>query len=547
MTHTLKRTFAMLLLAIFGSAILYNCEPDPDSLGQQLFDKDAATANEAVLPVIAYNINNNDSIRSDASSLLAVGGSNPVAVLGAFREGQFGMQKASYITQLRMPAIFDFGDKPVVDSVVLVIRTPANTADDTYYIADKVVAPGAYDKNDFPVDNEKIAVSIEKKTYPIFKYGNDGDAFKSMKINVHQVTPFLDAGKIEFTRSTASSVVTGELLGSGVFDGKVSTVTINRKSDNTNVFKGELGFRINLDNNFFQKNILDKKGDPVLQDAANFTRYFNGIKLSVEENNGYLFQFSPNDMQLIMYYKSDKTTNGTVARSQSKLEFNFGNGNVHLGQYTYDRSASEYAKATLFNKTTGDPRIFLQGMGGPSMGITIPENVINDLREKFKTDKAAIVGAKIRVYVDTDNTFVNAQSVVASRKFTLVPIPYKPDGVTIDYSKFSFTADTNIGFPMYYYNAKKDNNPEYYDFVVTKTIKNIIEGKDGTTTTASNDPLLINLGEFVKNPTSNGSPFGARYTTRAIDMNRVLLIGSDPANAKNSTKLVVTYSTVKNK
>lgn len=541
MTHTLKRTFAMLLLAVFGSAILYNCEPDPDSLGQQLFDKDAATGNELGLPIIAYNIINNDSIRSDASRLFATGGS-PVAVLGVFNEGQFGMQKASYITQLRLPATFDFGDKPEVDSVVLVVRTPANTANDTYYIADKVNAPGAYDKNDFPVGtgDEKATVSIEKKTYPIFKYGKDGDAFKSMKINVNEVTPFLDAGITEFTRSRGTGINTGDLLGSGVFDGNVSSVVINKKSDNTSVFEAKLGFRINLDKTFFQKKILNEKGKPVLQDAANFTRYFNGIKLSVEGNDGYLFQFSPNDMQLIMYYKSDKTENGTVTRSRSKIEFDLGGNNFHLGQYTYDRSTSVLGKTTFTKE--GDSRIFLQGMGGPSMGVKIPDNVINDLRNQYKNNKAAIMGARIRVYVDMDNTFVNAQSIAADRKFTLTNLPYKEDG-TIDYSKFSFTADMNAGFPMYYYYAKKEDTPEYYDFVVTKTIKNIVEGKDGTTTLAANDPFLFNLGAFVKNPQNSETLLGARYTTRATDMNRVVLIGSDPANDKNRIKLFVTYST----
>lgn len=545
MTHTLKRTFAMLLMAVFGSALLYNCEPDPDSLGQQLFDKDAANAHELALPIIAYNINNNDSIRSDALGLLATGGST-VGVLGAFKEGQFGMQKASYITQLRMPATYDFGDNPVVDSVVMVIRTPANTADDTYYMADKVVAPGAYDKDNFPVGNDKATVSIEKKTYPIFKYGKDGDAFKSMKINVNEVTSFLDAGKTEFTRSTASGITTGTLLGSGVFDGNVSSVVINKKSDNTPVFEAKLGFRINLDKTFFQQKILDQKGKPVLQDAANFTRYFNGIKLSVEENDGYLFQFSPNDMQLIMYYKSDKTVNGTVTRSRETINFDLGSNNFHLGQYTYDRSTSALGNAIPTFTKDGDSRIYLQGMGGPSMGVKIPDNVINDLRDNFKNNKAAIVGARIRVYVDMNNTFVNAQSTAANRKFTLTNLPYDKDG-KMDYSKLAFTSDTNAGFPLYYYYAKKDDTPEYYDIVVTKTIKNIVEGKDGTTTLASNDPLLFNLGTFVKNPQNNGNPYGARYTSRATDMNRVVLIGSDSSNEQNRIKLVVTYSTANNK
>lgn len=545
MTHTLKRTFAILLLAVFGSAILYNCEPDPDSLGEQLFNKDAATGNDTSYRVVAYNINNNDSIKSDGTRLFATGGTS-VAVLGAFKDDQFGMQKASYITQLRMPDSFDFGDKPVVDSVVLVVRTPANTADDTYYFADKVVAPGAYDKNDFLVGNDKVTVSIEKKTYPIRRYGNTDGSFKSMKINVQQVTDFIDGSKTQFTYSKGP-VGTGQLLGSATFDGNVSTVTITKKSDNTTVFDAKLGFRMNLDKTFFQENILDKKGQAVLQDAANFTRYFKGIKLSVENNDGYLFQFAPNDMEIIMYYKSDKTdSNGAVTRSQSILNFNLGGQNARLGLYEYDRAGSGYDKANKYNTTDGDGSLFVQGMGGPSIGLKIEKSTIDALKNKFSADKAGIIGAKIRVFVDKDKTFANAESVVADRKFTILP-DLDTNGKPV------LTSDLLKGFPMYYYGKATIDNVEYeyYDFVVTQTLKDIVEKPE----VASADKMLyLNLGAFVKNP--NGGIYGAQYTTRATDMNRVVLFGvdktaqPDPSNPKlnpKSIQLKVTYATANNK
>src|ERR1700750_2121816 len=140
MTHTVKRTFAMLFMAALGSALLYYCEPEADSLGEQLFLGDAAEGNVTSYPLIAYNINNNDSIRSDAGRLYSIinttGTSTGVAVIGAFFEEQFGMQKASFISQLRMSSDnFDFGKNPKVDSVVLVMK-PA-------YVEDSVQAPGA--------------------------------------------------------------------------------------------------------------------------------------------------------------------------------------------------------------------------------------------------------------------------------------------------------------------------------------------------------------------------------------------------------------------
>lgn len=538
MTHTLKRTFATLLLAIFGSAILYNCEPDPDSLGQQLFDKDAVNGTEALFPLVAYNISHNDTVRSDASKLItgmnSAGAAMTVGVLGSFTEGQFGMQKASYLTQLRMPVDnYDFnGPNPVIDSVVLVLKTPANTADNTYYISDSLKAPGAYDNNNFMVGTDKVPVSIEKKSYPVRKYGKIGGASKSMTINVHEVTTFLDTNTPSFTYSNVN-VSTGELLGSASFDGTVSTVTVTKKSDNSNLFTSDLGFRMKLSNvDFFKTHIIDKKGKPELQDASNFTRFFKGIRLSVAEDNRYLFQFSPNDMDLIMYYKYDKTDNGVVSRTQTTLKFNLGSLNAHIGQYAYDRTGSKVQTAlNSSNQTDGDARLFVQGMGGPSVGIKIKDTDIAALRKKYKDSKIGIVGAKIRVYVDGDATVSNEHYVAGDRKFTLVPPPKKDaNGVTT----YPFTSDVANGLTMYYFTKKNGDVPEYYDYTVTKTLKDFIEKSDSQ----SMDALYLDAGVFVRN--AQGAAVGAQYTTRATDANRTVLIGSDAAN-KYKIQLRVTY------
>ncbi|WP_065119678.1 DUF4270 family protein [Chryseobacterium cucumeris] len=547
MTHNLKKTFAMLVLAIFGSAFLYNCEPDPDSLGEQLFNGDAAQGNEIAYPVIAYNYDNNDSIRSDASRLISglseSGVTTNVAVLGAFTEPQFGMQRASYVTQLRMPTDnFDFnGANPKVDSVVLVVRPPANTASNTYFFEGDSLRTNTYTKTDFPVDGVATEVSIEKKTYPVRKYGKIGGASKSMKINVHEVTTFLDANNDALKRSNAS-ISTGELLGSGVFDGNVSSLSITKKSDNSIVFSGNLGFRMKLSNtNFFQTHILDKKGKPELQDAANFIRYFKGIKISVDETDRYLYQFSPNDLQVIMYYKYDKTDNGTTTRPQTTLNFNLGSANAHIGLYEYNRSGSPAAAAlAASNPNEGDERLFVQGMGGPSVVVKIKDETINELKEKLITDKVGIVSAKIRVYLDPA-TWKNTGST-EDRKFTLLNNTLNAG--KIDYSKLTFTSDLTNGLGLYYYKE----NPGYYDFVVTKTVKDIVEGKTETVGDATqpivNKPLIINAGAFAASAT--GTLLGVRNTTRAFDMNRIILTGVAKTNANpKRIQLMVTYGTKK--
>ena len=548
MTHNLKRTFAILLLAIFGSTILYNCEPDPDSLGEQLFNGDAAQGNEIAYPVIAYNYNNNDSIRSDAARLISglseTGAVSTVAVLGAFTESQFGMQRASYVTQLRMPVDnFDFnGANPKVDSVVLVVRPPANTVSNTYFFEGDSLKVNTSEKSDFPVDGVATAVSIEKKTYPVRKYGKiGGGVSKSMKINVHEVTTFLDSNDDSFKRSN-KNISTGELLGSGVFDGNISSLSITKKSDNSVVFTGNLGFRLKLSNtNFFQTHILDKKGKPELQDASNFIRYFKGIKISVDETDKYLYQFSPNDLQLIMYYKYDKTDNGTVTRPQTNLAFNLGGASAHIGLYEYNRAGTPAANAlAAINTTDGDEKLYIQGMGGPSVVVKIQDETIAKLKAIYNKDKAGILSAKVRVYLDP-LTWKNTNST-EDRKFVLVTNPLV--GNTIDFSKLAYTSDLSTGLGLY------TNNPDkgYYDFIVTKTIKDLVEEKketvNGVEQPIVNKPLLISAGTFAANAT--GTLLGVRNTTGAFDMNRIIMTGIDKTNTNpKRIQLMVTYATKK--
>ncbi|HCA07146.1 DUF4270 family protein [Chryseobacterium sp.] len=534
MTHTVKRTFAMLFVAVLGSALLYNCEPEADSLGEQLFLGGAAEGNVTSYPLVAYNINNNDSIRSDAGRLYSIinttGTSTGVAVIGAFSEGQFGMQKASFISQLRMSSDnFDFGKNPKVDSVVLVMK-PA-------FVADSVKASGAKDENVL-IGTVSTPVSTEVKTYPVnynVKYGKTklgaGGTNTLLHVNVDEITTFLDGNDNNFKYSNAT-VGTGTALGSAVFDGNVKSYTVTKKSDNSALFTADAGFRIRLDNDFFQAKILDKSGKPELQDAANFTRYFKGIKLSVTETDGYLLRFSPDDMEVVMYYTNEKNDNGTITRPQStfKLLLKGGLGNARIGKYEYDRTNSAWADARLaINSTDGDKQLFVQGMGGPSIAVKIPDTTIQDLKKLYKDNKAAIMSAKIRIYTDAAwyNKFRKAGN-------NLTIVPAKKNDVTSLLEPTNFLSDMIAGFPNWLAPGDLDKNPSYYDFTVTKAVKDIVE----TDEVKTNSPLLINMGQFIN--TAAGPLAGYKFTSRAFEMERAVFVGTDKNNP-NSIQLKVTY------
>ena len=153
MINNIQKLFKITASLVIGSVILWSCEPDADQLGSQFF-QNGAQGTETPYPVIAYNVKNNDTIRTDAARLQS-------ATLGAFTEPQFGMQKSSYVSQARLSSYApDFGANPVLDSAVLVLKP--------LYPTDSVTTTTVEDYI-YPVGT--VAAKKVVSTYPITKYG----------------------------------------------------------------------------------------------------------------------------------------------------------------------------------------------------------------------------------------------------------------------------------------------------------------------------------------------------------------------------------------
>ena len=510
MIYNMKKAFTILSMVIFGGMLVYNCEPDPDSLGEQLFLDGAAEGNEVPYDVIAYNIDNNDSIRSDAAKL-------GLATLGAFNEKQFGMQKASYYTQLRLAAYDpDFGTNAVVDSVVLVIKPTyasdslTTTTDESYVYPDGAVAA------------KKVV-----NTYPVVKYGKAKENGGKLTVKVHEVTEFLN-GYSDIAYSNKNFTVNdNEELGSKEFNGSVNAIAITKDSDGASLFTSEAGFRMKLKESFFQTKIINKKGQPELKDVASFIRYFRGLKISVLEDDGYLMQFSPSGVELIMYYKSVDA--GATTATQKKYAFSIGNGNAHIGNYTYNRTDAAVKDVSVNTK-----RLFAQGMGGNSIGIKFSPTEIDKLRKLYNDKKAGIISAKIRMYTD-DVAWYNKY-----KKQTFLPIVHK-DKDTNNKETTNFTNDLLLlsATPNFAYLRayNLDKNPAYYDFTVTQSLKEIVESGANY----ANKYFKIDMGKFLQSSTGT-TLAGYQFTSRPFSTDRAVFIGSDPSNT-NKIQLRVTYGT----
>ena len=509
--------------------MVYNCEPEPDSLGEQLFLNGAAEGVESSYDLIAYNIKNNDTIRTDAFKLLDVissSSTSSTAVLGAFNESQFGMQRASYFTQVRLAADNpDFGTNAVVDSVVLVLK-PVVSLDSI-----KTTTNESYVYPDGNVDAKKVV-----NTYPIKKYGKAKLNGGKLTLQVQEVADFMN-GVNDIVYSN-KNFATSTDLGSKEISGNASSIVITKDSDDSSLFTANTGIRIPLSPSFFQTKIINKKGQPELSDVSNFIRHFRGLKISLTDTttDGYLFQFTPNDMELIMYYKNDKLVDGVNTRPQTKYEFSVKGANMHSAYYEYNRTGATINNYAFGNTTIGDKKLYVQGMGGNSIGIKFKKEEIDKLKKLYQDDKAAIISAKIRIYTDEVewNTPYPKPTV---QDFTIVQRDKDSGGKETT----AFTTDyTSLGaafIPVRAYDT--DKNPTRYEFTVTRSLKDIVESS-----AAYNEDkyFKIDLAQFL--PNSSGTVAGYNYTSRAFSMGRTVFVGSDSSN-KDKIQLLVTYGTKK--
>lgn len=517
MIRNIQKIFRAATILGLGSVILWSCEPDPDQLGSQFF-QDGAQATEKQYPLIAYTENNNDTIRTDASRLTT-------ATLGAFNEPQFGLQKSDYVTQLRLSSSNpNFGTNPVLDSAVLVIK-PIYAADTvtTTTVADYVYPDGA-------IPSKKVV-----NNYPILKYGKTKINGKTIfNIKVEEVTEFLGSNSDQ-VRSN-KNVATGAVLGKKVFDGVVRSINITKNADNSLLYERTPAIRINLDSTYFQNKIIKMANSPELADVASFIRYIKGIKVSVEENDGYIFNFDPNAVDLTLYYKTDKVDGTTTTRTQGVYLLNAGAGNTHFNQIKINRAGTPSAAAVLVKDTiSGAPKVYAQGMGGLGIGLKIPEATIATVRTMFEKDKIGIISAKMRIYTDAsswNNSYKKPENFVVKQKVNKVDLNTFLEDMSSLYA-------TGIYSLVRAYDLEK--NPAYYDISITQTFKNIIEKR-----TTNTGHFIVNVGTYTTDGGGNllGSLNPAEgpqnFNTRSVTPNRAVFVGTDAGNEK-SAKLIVTY------
>lgn len=333
------QAFLPLLFIVFGFS---SCKKDPYTLGFSLLpptDTLAASYSDTAT-IIAYSVIQ-DSIRTDKTS---------TNMLGSLYDPVFGVTTASFCSQVLLSTEdVNFGERPVLDSVVLMLKYAGIYGDSNALQRVKV----------FELDEDLSPDSVYYSNHKV-KYYNTLLADRTFKPN------FKDSIDIYGTKVPAH-------------------------------------LRINLSQhtNYFGNKILYAPPDALLNNAG-FVKFIKGlyIESSPVNSGGALLSFNMSSAltNLIIYYHHE---DGEDSLGYSFLMNQYCARINTFDHNNYNEALPEVKNQILNNDTAGGKNLlFLQGLAGTKVKIRIPF-----IKDYSKSQKIAINNAiLILKNFETDTT-----------------------------------------------------------------------------------------------------------------------------------------------
>ena len=524
---------------VIAMGAVVSCEDEALGLGNNVIGGEA-DGNVRSLDVIAYN-DTVDTIRSDRFVLQN-------ATFGVYKEGVFGSTSSKFYAQFRPSTIgdTDFGKEPKVDSVRLIIPVFYNTtakpiSRDTIKLT-KIKPPSTkIEETDTILITTKYAVDS--------LYGNK-DLKMTLKVRDINTPLFRDTkyfSKLDGSQSpiTANSTTIGTLTVGSTVENKVVKV----KNATTSIYSETVGYKISLDNDYFNEKIVKNAKTGLIGDYATFIREnIKGFEFSVEEDNGFIVNFKPNGISMNMYYSYKNPVDKKEGeknykeRLSSTYGFDFANqwtvgggSNVLVNQIKNDFNGTAFGNAVANpNKTEGDARLYLNGMSGSQINLKFNQTQIDSIKSDVKNRGMVIIGAKLKFFLDNEtNKFPKPPYIVAWNN-------YKKDSKNIS-ELYSDVLDFYNAYPnSVHFNPMIKGDTDYYTIDVTKHLKSMVEKG----TAYDNQSMIIAMGNFitsVKDATiiNSVNPY---QNNRAYNPYRIVLHGNKSEIEAKKLKLLVYYS-----
>lgn len=537
---------AMIAILLLG---VISCEQEDRFVGSNIIDNQAEF-HKAYVDVVSTTLAV-DTIRTDRSVLQS-------ASVGVFDEPLFGKTKSSFVSQVRLGTTDPrFGNNAIVDSVILTIPVFTNTQD-TLAI-ERYQLPTNYLLNN-PADGECSVRDTIHRFQNRYLFAIDsiyGNRNASMNLQVHRVVQNL--GTIDSLKFSNQTVQTAELFGSQqitaqAFKSITSQFTlVESEVDSTIYAQDPMSLiRINLDGmkNFVQSQIVDQPGSPNLGDQVSFiNNLLQGIKLSVEDENGFILTFDPSFLRLNAYISEDNPNfvdengNGihdeeedcpvgmTKARVSSSLDFVIGsNVNASSGSQHYNVAHNEIIN-TMGSINYNQPNAavnYIEGMAGSRVKISLDPEQVEAIRDSVRNNNWVISQANLKIY-----PHMSTQGNLPLPEF-LYAFNLSQGSLIADYGVHDIEDPDNLQvFPFLQISRAYDSNDQYYLLRITEYFKNIIEKNHEI------DDLGIEMGNYLGHATTEYfyTPPNAFHSNRVFNPYRLAIVGSNPNGDVTDKKL----------
>lgn len=243
------------------------------------------------------------------------------------------------------------------------------------------------------------------------------------------------------------------------------------ESETGEIQRFDPGIRVELDPEFFQRNLIDKEGQTELLSMANFKEFFRGIHLEVNSGEPLMFLFDLTQANITVNYEYDREVEGETVSEEREITLSLlqGTNAGVLGNAVNSLVNTDYPQAIAEKMDTGEnaDRIYLKGGAGSYAEIQLFEEgnresileeirrknwIVNEARLVFYVDREALANAGMsveeppRLYIFNTETLEQLYDPTSDNAFTntALGIFSNHDGVLVKQDGTGFTYTIRI-------------------------------------------------------------------------------------------------------
>jgi hypothetical protein len=397
-------------------------------------------------------------------------------LLGKFGDPVFGDADVSILSQFELQRTNpNFGENPVMDSVILTLPLYSTLVDVDTYRLDSIFGNGTF----------RISVSESNQFLSNIDPGDDGD-FENPAIYYSDQFPEFESN-IELTSRFASS---GEITPTDL----TQTIELYDQIDAENIdtLRVSPRIRIKLPNDYFQQKILDQQGADELASQNSFKNFFRGLYIKANqvgaENVMVNLNLSNPDAKITLFYRFTETVTNPETEEEeeveafNKFDLNFAGNIINF----YD--VSNGIDLGVQDTVNGEESLFIKGGEGivtiidPFNGPDEDNNGVADELDELRQNNWLVNEANLILYIDEE-----LASEIEKNPLRIFAYDIDRNRVLIDYNTDESTSPnpltskrSHLG-PLVTPSDDNDVENSFYKIRITSHINNIINN-DSTNT-----------------------------------------------------------------